>query len=397
MAASAQAPVNAAVLAWARRGVGVPDVHAAKKAGVPVERLHEWERGESKPSIAQLRHLAELYKRPLAVFFFDEVPKDFSVMKSFRRLPDSEETKLSPPLAAQTRAALVRRVIAQRLKAASGEELPRFTLRADIGDAPATAAAKVREALGISLSEQFAWPDERAAYKKWRAAVERLGVLVFQVSRVRVEEMRGLSAFQQPLPIILINGSDSVRGRTFSLFHELGHLLLRHVHVCDVHDVSNWAGGDAEVWCNAFAANLLVPAAALTAEFRAPRGGPANDADWIETKRVADLFKVSHEVILRRLVSLGALTETAYSRARDYLQQLQPAKRKGRGGPAPDLKAVWALGTPFVETVLGALHQRRITLSEVSEYLDVKVKWVPRIRDRVLFGAGAADEEHADL
>lgn len=87
MAPTAQAPANPAVLAWARRGAGVPEHHAAKRAGVPVERLLEWERGDSHPSIAQLRALAELYKRPLAVFFFDSVPKDFSVMKSFRRLP----------------------------------------------------------------------------------------------------------------------------------------------------------------------------------------------------------------------------------------------------------------------------------------------------------------------
>lgn len=398
MAHSAEAPVNAAVLAWARRTAGVPEAHAAKKAGVKVERLREWESGASLPSIAQLRALADLYKRPLAVFFFDSVPKDFSVMKYFRRLPDSPETRLSPQLAAQTRAALIRRDIVMQLNAAMGDDVPRFSLKVDAGETAAATASRIREALDISIEAQFSWRDERVAYKTWRAAVESVGVLVFQVTKVRVEEMRGLSAFQRPLPVILINGSDSIRGRMFSLFHELGHLLREEVHICDWRDESTWAGENNEVWCNAFAANLLVPADELRREFVRSGSGRATEPDWNETRRVADRFKVSQEVILRRLLTLNTLTEAAYTRARKHLLDLdRPVKRRAKGGPSPDLRTVWTLGRPFVRSVLGALHQQRITLSSASDYLDVKVRWLPQIRERVIFGGGAADEEHADL
>lgn len=399
MAQSAEAPVNAVVLLWARKGAGVPDVQAAKKAGVPVERLREWESGASKPSIAQLRALADLYKRPLAVLLLDEVPKDFSVMRHFRRLPDSPETTLSPSLAAQTRAALVRREVALSLRASAGEVTTPFALRANSREGAALAAERVRVALGVSLEDQASWRDERVAYKAWRAAVEAAGALVFQVTRVPVAEMRGLSAFQAQLPVILINGGDVIRGRTFSLFHELGHLLLHEVHLCDWRDEAGWSGSSTEVWCNAFAANLLVPAEALSAEFRPSGRGAASEADWTEARRLADRFKVSQEVILRRLVTLGALSNVGYQRARKFLQELERVPKKTKkqgGGPSPDLKAVWTFGNPFIRNVLGALHQRRITLSDASDYLDVKVKWVPRIRDRVLFGGGG-DEEHAEL
>lgn len=399
MAQSAEAPVNAAVLLWARNSAGIPDDHAAKKAGVHVDRLREWEGGKALPSIAQLRALADIYKRPLAVLLLDEVPKDFSVMRHLRRLPDSPETTLSPSLAAQTRAALVRREVALSLRASVGEATTPFALRADSGEGAALAAERVRAALGVSLEDQASWRDERVAYKAWRAAVEAAGALVFQVTRVPVAEMRGLSAFQEPLPVILINGGDSIRGRTFSLFHELGHLLLHEVHLCDWRDEAGWSGSSTEVWCNAFAANLLVPAEALSAEFRPAGRGAASEADWTEARRLADRFKVSQEVILRRLVALGALSNAGYMKARKFLQELERVPKKTKkqsGGPAPDLKAVWTFGNPFIRNVLGALHQRRITLSDASDYLDVKVKWVPRIRDRVLFGGGV-DEEHAEL
>ncbi len=399
MPPSAEAPVNGAVLKWARNGVGVPDVHAAKKAGVPVERLREWERGASKPTVAQLRALADLYKRPVAALLLDEVPKDFSVMKHFRRLPGSPETSLSPALAAQTRAALIRREVALSLRAATREEAAPFALRANVSEGAAAAAERARAALGISVEDQESWRDERVAYKAWRAAVENLGVLVFQVAKVQVAEMRGLSAFQEPLPVILLNGSDSVRGRIFSLFHELGHLLLHEVHLCDWRDEAGWKGSSTEVWCNAFAANLLVPAEALTAEFGPLGKGAASAPDWAEARRLSQHFKVSQEVILRRLVTLGALSAAAYEKARAHLQELErpPKRKKSGGGPLPDVKAVWTFGTPFVQSVLGALHRRRITLSDASDYLDVKVKWIPRIRERVFFGAGAGDEEHHEL
>ncbi len=400
MALSAEAPVNPSILVWARHSIGVPEAHAAKKANVPLARLHEWETGAQKPSIAQLRNLADLYKRPLAVFFLDEVPRDFSVMKNFRRLPDSDETKLSPQLAAQTRAALIRRDVTLHLRTTTGETTPTFDLSADLHSSPAAVAARVRQALGVSFDEQVGWSNERNAFKAWRAAVEGIGALVFQVTRVKIEEMRGLSAFQKPLPVILINGADCFPGRTFSLFHELGHLLHHEVHLCDGQSESGWTGKGTEVWCNAFAANLLVPSDAITSEFRRTGRGPAGEPDWKETKRVAALFKVSQEVVLRRLVTLGTLSEAAYKGAREHLRDLEhPPKRKGKssGGPPRDVVAVWTHGAPFIRSVLEALHQRSITLSDVSDYLDVKVKWVPRIRERVYFGGGTSDEEHPDL
>src|SRR5512138_3454073 len=90
-----------------------------------------------------------------------------SVMKSFRRLPDTDETRLSPQLASQTRAALVRREVALELKAAVGEPALKFALRAAANENAAETAARVRQELGITLADQTGWSDERSAYKVW--------------------------------------------------------------------------------------------------------------------------------------------------------------------------------------------------------------------------------------
>ncbi|PJN93187.1 hypothetical protein CNY89_22845, partial [Amaricoccus sp. HAR-UPW-R2A-40] len=75
-----KATINPALLVWARKSAGYePDV-AAGKLGVDEERLLAWEAGDEPPSIPQLRNMAELYKRPLAVLYLPKPPTTFQPM-----------------------------------------------------------------------------------------------------------------------------------------------------------------------------------------------------------------------------------------------------------------------------------------------------------------------------
>ncbi len=62
------------------------EVAAARKLGLPDDRVAAWEVGEVVPTIAQLRKAAEVYKRSLAVFFLSEPPEGFDTLRDFRRL-----------------------------------------------------------------------------------------------------------------------------------------------------------------------------------------------------------------------------------------------------------------------------------------------------------------------
>jgi Zn-dependent peptidase ImmA (M78 family) len=82
-----------------------------------------------------------------------------------------------------------------------------------------------------------------------------------------------------------------------------------------------------EVWCNAVAAELLVPLATLRPALR-----PTESLDQALT-RLARQFKVSTLVVLRRLLDVGALDRPAFDRAwaseRARLRELAVA---GAGG-----------------------------------------------------------------
>lgn len=144
-----------------------------------------------------------------------------------------------------------------------------------------------------------------------------MGVLIFETYDVDIEEMRGLSIYHDIVPIILLNGKDSVNGRIFSLFHELTHLLLGESAICG-DDLER----DIEVFCNAVSGEFLVPAKDLTKNLY-------NMSDEL-LKDLSNLYGVSEHVILRRLLDLNKITKENYDLKTDY-DDFIPSSNKSKG------------------------------------------------------------------
>src|ERR1035437_10855809 len=73
------------VLKWARESARMSEEIAASKVPVSIEKLKEWEEGTEQPTIHQAEILAKAYRRPFALFFLPEVPRDFQPLQDFRR------------------------------------------------------------------------------------------------------------------------------------------------------------------------------------------------------------------------------------------------------------------------------------------------------------------------
>ncbi len=177
-----------------------------------------------------------------------------------------------------------------------------------------------------------------------------------------------------------MNRKDSYAGRTFSLLHELCHLLLRGDGLCDL-GVSQGSDPELETFCNKFAAEILVPQSSLLEEYLVTKN---KESTWDDTtiSSLARKYSVSREVILRRLLTLGRTSKSFYELKRaDYQRELQDLKiaEKKRGRKViilPPVNVISYAGKPFARLVLGAFQEKRIGLSDVSGYLDIKVKHV---------------------
>ena len=281
------------------------------------------------------------------------------------------------------RTAAYRREVALELE----PDTPRIPLvgSASMDAPPDVLAATARRALGVSLEMQMAWTGSHTPLNGWKNAVEALGVLVFHYSDVAVDEVRGFSFGEPILPVIALNGSDTVNGRIFTLAHELTHLYLGEGASCDLGALTHPARdtAPAETYCNAVAGALLVPRDALLAD-------PAvNDArhstEWpnVELERLARRFRVSREVILRRLLAVGKTDIDIYRRYREDLLTLPPPSEEGGGRIPRAVMVVRDVGKPFARMVLDAYHADAISAADVSDFLNVRLKHLARIEARL--------------
>ncbi len=387
MAASLAVPINSKLLVWARETSGYPLEAAALKLAIKPEKLSEIEAGQVAPSFAQLKKAADVYKRPLAVFFLEKAPERQPEVHDFRLQPGVMQRPYAPRLNNEIRQARLRRDDALELAQTLEEPAPTFTHQATADEAPEAVAARVRALLGITLDRQHGFRRTEDALKAWKAAVEAQSVLVFETSRITSEEMRGVSLPADVLPIIILNGGEAHAGRLFTLLHEFTHLLLRQGGVCDLAPVDD-GSPDAriEAFCNAVAGNVLVPADALLAELPHQHSHPW---DMNELEALSSRFSVSREVVLRRLLVLGRTTPAHYEAMRVRFQEENRRLSEGRknkksaGGPPPSVMAVRNLGRPYIRLVLSAYSRERIDLSSVSDYLGVKLKHLRRIESLV--------------
>lgn len=381
-----EAPVNPQLLIWARETAGLSVDDAAKKMNIAPAKLEGVEAGHEGQHLtfSQLKTAATAYKRPVAAFFLPEPPAVRHRPLHDFRLHQDAPLGYSPRLNFEIRSAQAHRDDLIELAAEMDEDVGRFGSSLQRDTAPNRAAAYVRELIGIDIDTQLRWRSPETALKCWKAALEHLGILIFEASNIPLSEMRGFSIPSDELPIIVLNGGDTHTGRVFTLFHEITHLLLNDGGVCDLYVPNDDKSPDMalEMYCNAVAAEFLVPEAVLR------RIAPGNGiADWNEESlsTLARTFSVSREVILRRLLTLGRTTKAFYQEMREqYKIEFERAKEAARNkpnkaGPSPSVMAVRNLGKPFVRTVLEAYSQEKISLSKVSDYLGVKVRHLDRI------------------
>ena len=183
--AAVPADVNPTLLAWARQQSGYPPEVVAKRLGVKPDRVDAWERGERKPTVRQAQELAKYYHRPLGVLFLPQPPTITPLAAEYRCLPGVQAGIESPEFRLALRIMLQRREVAVDLLRELGLPIVEFKTAARLGDGPAHVGQRLREAMGLSIEQQLGWRDEWQAWREWRAAVEDVGVLVFQSPRFR--------------------------------------------------------------------------------------------------------------------------------------------------------------------------------------------------------------------
>lgn len=389
-----RALVKKDILVWARKSAGYELEELA--ASSRFKNIAKWESGELQPTIGQLRDLGKKYKRPLAVFYLQEVPDDFQVIRDFRRLPGEGLPRLSPRLRLQIRAAQERREVALDLLSEMGEVPPKLALAAKLDDDPEEVAARIRGLLKITESLQAGWKVSREAFNAWRRHIENVGVLVFQMDGIDTSEASGFALAEQVLPAIAINRKDAISRRVFTLLHEFVHLLLRESGVSEFELNLERPPEEQriEVFCNAVAAATIFPRVMFLREPTIQKH-PASQSAWSDAEigELADTFGASRTAVVRRLLTFNLTTNDFYVEKEqqyreEYFLWLKNRKadykeKEFRGRNMPN-EAISLLGRNFVRMVLTPYHNDRITLRDASAHLNLKTRHIPKLEKALM-------------
>lgn len=371
-----QIPVNPVMLTWARETAGISIEEVSRRIKKPIEVIQSWESGADTPTYIQLEKLAyQIYKRPLALFFFPDPPQEETPEQSFRTLPDQEIENMSSRMKILIRRA---RVLQENLRELNEAVNPADRhifkeLQINVDQSLGEMVTSVREFIGIDLDQQFGWKDSDQAFKRWRESLEENGIFVFK-DAFKEDAFSGFCLYDNEFPIIYINNSKSNTRQIFTLFHELAHILFKTGGVdARIDDYINYLGGDdrkIEIICNRFAGAYLVPDSDFNERIK---GTNVND---ILLNDLASLYKVSREVILRKFLDRNIVDQNYYL---EKTEEWANSKKTKKGGGNYYRNIGIYLSQSYMEQAFSRFYQNRISDVQLASYLGIKTNGITNV------------------
>ena len=328
-----RAAIRPELLRWARERAGFGD---AEDLIGRFPRLAEWETGDTQPTLKQLETFARAVHVPIGYLFLPAPPNEPLPIPDFRTHDGRGVRRASPDLLDMLYACQERQAWYREFSLTVRAPEAAFVGSAALDRRPENVAADMARVLGFDVAARAACRTWEEALRLFIAQADKIGVLVM-VSGVVLsnnrrtldpEEFRGFALADTHAPLVFVNGADTKSGQMFTLAHELAHLWLGASAVSDASGAPLTGYRREEVWCNAVAAELLVPLAALRPVLR--RDEPLDQA----LQRLSRHFKVSTLVILRRLLDAGALGRAEFDRlwASERARLRELALGSGGGG-----------------------------------------------------------------
>lgn len=370
-----QIPINPSLLIWARETAG----YSLEQLIDIFPKLKEWESGNGCPTYSKLEDLAKKYHRPLAVFFFPSPPQEETIEKSFRAISANEIQNLSPRIRFLFRKAKsFQYKLQELLEDQSALQRKKIEWLNDYNGSPsAILVDRVRNVLNISIQDQLEWKNDDVALKKWREVLANNGIYVFKEA-FKDDKFSGFCIYDELFPIIFINNSHSKNRQIFTIFHELAHLIFHNSYLDSDYQFERINIPEIEVKCNNFATQFLMPDDHFLMKYK---NGDLSDRHIVE---IADYFKVSKYVVLRRMLDKNIISSAFYqSRISEWDQVYKNSKPKKKSGGNQHYSKMSYLGDAYISLVFGKYYTGRLNLEKASEYLDIPVKSFSGIEEKL--------------
>ena len=322
--------VNPEMLTWARETAGLTREDAVAKLGFKdvrrrsaVERLDGYETGQDEPSRSVLLNMSNQYRRPLLSFYLPKPPRKGDRGADFRSASSDRSAKDDAILDAlirdvRARQSMVRAVMEEEDEA---EPLPFIGSHEMSGGRPAVVKS-LRRMLGVRRENYYAQPGADAAFELLRTATEEAGIFVVlkgnlgtHHTEIDTEVFRGFSIADKITPFVVINEYDARPAWSFTLLHELVHLVLGQTGISGAR-----SDNGTERFCDDVAGRFLL----LNNDVRELALGRARDIHHL-AERISEFANgrnLSRTMVAYRAYRLDEINRPMYERlSRNFRRQ----------------------------------------------------------------------------
>ena len=391
--------VNHTILNWARETSGLTLEESVKKLqikdafGIPaVERLNLLELGDEEPSRSLLVRMAKHYRRPLLTFYMSSPPRKGDRGEDFRSLPD--DYSKSDDYLIDT---LIRNVKARQsmIKAAleDDEEIQPidFIGAYKISDGLESLLNSLVNTLKLDINKFRSQKNSSDAFTILRNQIQSAGIYVLLIGNlgsyhtsIDVDIFRGFAIADNIAPFIIINDQDSHAAWSFTLIHELVHLLLGQTGI---------SGGrsnlDIERFCNQVTGEFLLPSTEIE-EFRVDN---SSTIEYLKTNisQFARDRNISSSMVAYKLYQSEKIEYETWNELHTFyrtfwLSERDERRKKAReteGGPTYYTIRQHRLGTHFINLVRSLMTSGSLSTTKAGMVLGIKSKKVQSLFDTI--------------
>ena len=386
--------VNSAVILWARDNARMTVADACKRLGIKdsiqesaEDKLAGYENSSKVPSRSMLKKMSEVYRTPLLAFYLDKPPNQPERGEDFRSVPNDikeDNAFLVDTLIRNIRS--VQSTLKQVLIEQDEATPVNLVNSLSMDDEVLKVAKKITSEIGFDLEAFRKEPDHFRAFKYLRKLAEGAGVFVILKgnlgsyhSDIEVEAFRGFALADEIVPFVVLNDKDAKSAWSFSILHELAHLVLGRTGISGV---SNETEIEIEKFCNEVASSILIPdLEKIVLE--------AYDTESIidEITVYSEKWNVSYSQLAYRLYLRGDYAidvwKTLSNKFRDmWLKQRVKEKKKNKesdNGPSPYVLRRYRLGDALVRTVDGFVRSGAISTTKAGLLLETKPPKIDKV------------------
>lgn len=375
---------NPELFRWARESAGLEPEGAARAVGIVPSSLIAIESGEKQPSRTTLSKMAKVYRRSLVTFYLPTPPRKGDRGEDFRTVVADRTVEAEADVDALVRDLRARQSLVRSILEDDDDVQPLgFIGSASINDGAASLAKSIETLLGITRTQYRAAKDAESAFALLRERVEAAGVFVLLIgnlgshhSSIPVEAFRGFAIADPIAPFVVINDGDARAAWSFTVLHELAHLLLGATGV----SAGSAPDSNIERFCNDVAGEFLLPREDV---YSIDLAGLELDGQIAAIASNANRWRVSRQMVAYGLFKAGRISIENWRSLESGIREiwmaerrLQKDRQKGSEGPSYYVVRRHRLGHAMLSFARRYTDAGALSPSKAAKVLGVKPRSV---------------------